>query len=683
MNVEILGLCFTSDEGGAVFSHDRWLVALSFVTAAFASFVALDMIERLRQATGRARLVWHGGAAGALGGGIWSMHFIGMLAFNGPAGLHYDPGTTILSLAIAIIFVGVGLKTVRHDSHYHTRIVSAGLLVGLGVSAMHYTGMAAMRFPGSIAYNPSLFGLSALIAATAAIVALMLAFSLRRAHQRAVAALIMAVAICGMHYTGMAATVIRLEILDPPAATTSYTSLAMAVAAGTYGLLFLALIATIADRRLTAAAVREADRLRIVNVTLEQEIGERRRVEEELRIARDELELRVAERTRDLEEARSRAETANHAKSDFLASMSHELRTPLNAILGFAQLLDFNSVREPLTPKQRRASEQIARSGRHLLQLIDEVLDLARVESGHLVLSMEAVDARGVVDEVVTTLQPVAQDAGVTLVAIGSDMLPVTADRTRLSQIVTNLVSNAIKYNRREGLVEVSGERGRDGMVTISVRDTGAGIPEERIPDLFVPFNRLGQEYGTIQGTGIGLSITKRLVDAMHGTISVESTMQVGSIFRVALPLSPVETQPSLLVPQEATVRPGAHRLLYIEDNPSNIELMRDLADMIPALELQVAADPAVGLDLAWSSPPNVIILDINLPGMNGFEVLKRLRADPRSAAIPVIALTANAMPREVEKGLAAGFHCYLTKPLKVPEFLAALDTALERRHAA
>ncbi|EWY38011.1 histidine kinase [Skermanella stibiiresistens SB22] len=666
-----------------VFSHNPWLVALSFATAAFASFVALDMIERLRQANGRARQVWHAGASAALGGGIWSMHFIGMLAFSGPAELQYDPAMTILSLAIAIVFVGAGLGAMRRARDYRTRSLTAGLLVGLGVSAMHYTGMAAMRFSGTIAYKPSLFALSAVIAAAAAIVALMLAFGLRKAHQRAIAAVVMAFAICGMHYTGMAATVIRLELLAPPTMGTSHTSLAIAVAAGTYGLLFLALVATIADRRMTAAAVREAGRLKVVNLALEQEIGERRRMEEELRVARDELELRVVERTRDLEEARSRAEAANHAKSDFLASMSHELRTPLNAILGFAQLLDFNSAREPLTAKQRRASEQIAKAGRHLLQLIDEVLDLARVEAGHLVLSMEAVDARGLLDEVVMALQPVAQDAGVTLSTLGSEMLPVMADRTRLSQVVTNLVSNAIKYNRRNGTVELSGERRRDGMIEITVRDTGLGIPADRLQDLFVPFNRLGQEYGTIQGTGIGLSITKRLVDAMHGTIGVESTVDVGSVFRVALLLSPVEAQPSLRVPQEATVRAGSHRLLYIEDNPSNIELMRDLVDVVPSLDLQVAADPLIGLDLAWTTSPEVIILDINLPGINGFEVLKRLHADPRSAGIPVIALTANAMPREVEKGLAAGFHCYLTKPLKVTEFLAALDSALERRHAA
>jgi diguanylate cyclase len=685
MRFELMGLCFTSGESGLPFSHDPWLVALSYLTAAFGSYVALDMVERLRSTSGRARLVWHAGAAAALGGGIWSMHFIGMLAFRAAVPLSYDPAITAASLAIAIVFVAAGVEVVRRGATVPARLLSAGLLVGLGVAAMHYTGMAALRLPGSVAYEPLWFAASVAIAVAAASVALILAFALREAWQRAAAALAMAFAICGMHYTGMRATVILLDPLAALGDPVSQAPLATAVAAGTYGLLILALVAVFADRRLTAAAAREADRLRAINRALEQEVAERQRVEGELKVARDGLEQRVMERTRDLEDARARAEAASRAKSDFLANMSHELRTPLNAIIGFAELLEFNSAREPLTAKQGRSVEQIAKSGRHLLRLIDEVLDLARVEAGRLTLSLEAVEVAGVVDEVASTLQAVAEAAEVTIHVRGTtDAPPVLADRTRLAQVLSNLVSNAIKYNRRGGTVHVEIQRNRDGTAQISVHDTGTGIPVDRLSELFQPFNRLGREHGPIEGTGIGLTITKRIVEAMEGRIEVDSTPGVGSIFRVFLPIAAVRpVRAHILGLAEKETGTKARSLLYVEDNPSNIQLMQDLAEAVGALNLLVAADPLIGLDLARAHRPDVVVLDINLPGLDGFEVLKRLKADPATASIPVLALSANAMPRAVEKGIAAGFRRYLTKPIKIPEFLAALDEALEASDAA
>ncbi len=680
-----MGLCFTSGESGLPFSHDPWLVALSYLTAAFGSFVALDMIERLRSTSGQARLTWHAGAAAALGGGIWSMHFIGMLAFRAPVPLSYDPAITAASLVIAVAFVAAGIEVVRRGAIASTRILSAGSLVGLGVAAMHYVGMAAVELPGSVAYDPLWFSASVAIAVAAASAALLLAFTLRDARQRVAAALVMAVAICGMHYTGMAATVILLDPSTELGDPMPQVPLATAVAAVTYALLVLALVAVFADRRLTAAANREAERLRAINRALEQEVEERLRIEDELMAARDGLEQRVSERTRDLDDARARAEAASRAKSDFLANMSHELRTPLNAILGFAQLLEFNSAREPLTTKQGRAVEQIAKSGRHLLRLIDEVLDLARVEAGRLSMSVEAVDVGGVIDEVVSTLQPVAEAAEVTIHVRGATDVPsILADRTRLTQVLSNLVSNAIKYNRRGGAVHVETQRNRDGLAEVSVRDTGMGIPVDRLAELFQPFNRLGREHGPIEGTGIGLTITNRLVEAMEGRIEVDSTPGVGSIFRVSLPVAAVRPEQTGTLGQ-AEVEPGtkARSLLYVEDNPSNIQLMQDLAETIGAFNLLVAADPRIGLDLARAHRPDVVVLDINLPGMDGFEVLKRLKADPMTASIPVLALSANAMPRAAEKGLAAGFRRYLTKPIQIPEFLAALDEALETSNAA
>lgn len=387
---------------------------------------------------------------------------------------------------------------------------------------------------------------------------------------------------------------------------------------------------------------------------------------------------------------RQQAEAANRAKSDFLAKMSHELRTPLNSVLGFAQLLEFNA-REPLSAKQARQVHQIKKSGEHLLSLIDEVLDLSKIESGNIRLSLERVALDSLLDEVRSTLHALAEAAQVTFtVQLAPGTPSVRADRTRLAQILINLGTNAIKYNRPGGSATLVAERAGEGVVRLSMIDTGVGIPFDRQGDVFEPFNRLGAEHGAIEGTGIGLTISRKLAQLMNGSLTFRSEPGHGSTFTVELPAEsePVEARvgeaASNLAKEAMSAalggRSGGCTLLYVEDNPPNIALMQALVESLEGVRLLIASDAETGLALARAHRPDVIILDINLPGMSGFDILERLKAAPATERIPVMALTAAAMPREVERGLAAGFTHYLTKPINVPVFLSAIDSLLGAR---
>ncbi len=398
---------------------------------------------------------------------------------------------------------------------------------------------------------------------------------------------------------------------------------------------------------------------------------------------RKRFDLTLQENNVELERARAAAEKANLAKSDFLSSMSHELRSPLNAILGFAQLI--NSDSPPPTPSQITNVDQILHAGWYLLELINEILDLAQIESGKLALSREPTSLSEVMLECQAMIEPQAQKRGIKMV-FPSAPIPyfVDADRTRLKQVLINLLSNAIKYNQANGTVVVECSVGNQERIRVSIRDTGAGLPPDMLAQLFQPFNRLGQERSAVEGTGIGLVMSKRLVELMGGTIGVESTVGVGSVFWFELN-STVEPQLELNVTEAPAVEaPRVQRgaslrtLLYVEDNPANLKLIEQLIVRRPDIRLLSARDGSYGIELARANEPEVILMDINLPGISGIEALKILREDPITAHIPVIALSANAMPRDIEKGLQAGFFRYLTKPIKVNEFMDTLDTALE-----
>lgn len=397
--------------------------------------------------------------------------------------------------------------------------------------------------------------------------------------------------------------------------------------------------------------------------------------------ARKQVEVALALKHIELKSAREAADKANLAKSEFLSNMSHELRTPLNAVLGFAQLMETAT---PLpTPAQKLSIEQILKGGWYLLRLINEILDLALIESGKLIMVQESVDLSEVLLDCRVMIIPQAETRGITIhFPDGVGQFFINADKTRIKQVMINLLSNAIKYNHPNGAVTVACITTPERVMRVSVTDTGPGLAPELVEQLFQPFNRLGQETGHTEGTGIGLVVTKQLVELMGGVIGVHSGVGVGSTFWFELPMAGAPEKGSEIVTKAHSLRDvddAAQRtLLYVEDNPANLSLVEQLIERRSDLKLLVATDGLSGLLMAREQHPDFILMDINLPIISGLEAMRLLKASPETAHIPIMALSANAMPHDIELGLAAGFFRYLTKPIRINEFMAALDVALD-----
>jgi PAS domain S-box-containing protein len=409
----------------------------------------------------------------------------------------------------------------------------------------------------------------------------------------------------------------------------------------------------------------------------------RQRVEAERAI----LDQALQDKNAELMSAKIAAEKANLAKSEFLSSMSHELRSPLNAILGFAQLMDSES--PPPTAPQKMSIDQILHAGWYLLELINEILDLAVIESGKLSFSEEPVSLADLMLDCQAMIEPQGVRRGLKMTFPRFDHPAfVRADRIRLKQVLINILSNAIKYNRPEGTVVVDCDTTTPGRIRINVRDTGHGLPPDKVRQLFQPFNRLGQEQGREEGTGIGLVMSKLLVELMGGSIGVESMVGVGSRFwcelnSVAAPqLADDKADTGVLVKVPIRLDAPLRTVLYVEDNPANLSLVEQLIARRPDLRMLSAGNGILGIELARERRPDVILMDINLPGINGVQALKILREDPATAHIPVVAISANAMLGDIKKGLDAGFFRYLTKPINVTEFMATMDVALEHATA-
>ncbi len=385
------------------------------------------------------------------------------------------------------------------------------------------------------------------------------------------------------------------------------------------------------------------------------------------------LKLQEAERGREL------AESANQAKSEFVSRMSHELRTPLNAMLGFAQLLELDRA-PPLAAHQTEWTAQIQHAGWHLLEMINDTLDLSRIESGMIRLDTEPVELAPLLRHCLTMIEPAAAQRGIRLEErIATDARAAMADPTRLKQVLTNLLSNAVKYNVENGLVEVGATTTDQGEIEIRVRDTGLGLSAAQVASLFQPFNRLGREGSAIEGTGIGLVISRRLAKLMGGSLEASSAEGQGSTFVLRLPAAelPVDggTAPGALDALSAPYR--QRRVHYVEDNETNAEVMRGILAQRPQVTMGLSATGLDGLAAIRAEPPDLILLDMHLPDIDGLELLRHLKQDPHTAHVPIVVVSADATPARINEATAAGAAHYLTKPLNLTRFLALVDELL------
>jgi signal transduction histidine kinase len=594
--------------------YELSLVLVSILVAIFASYTALRLAERVTSAHGRAVYAWTIGGALAMGSGIWAMHFIGMLAFRLPIPLGYDLRDTLLSLLLPITVSGMALwQASREDLHWK-RLTFSALLMGIGINAMHYTGMAAMHMEPGIVYDPGLVALSVLIAIVASAGALWIAFRLHRnvPHvllARIGAAIVLGFAIVGMHYTGMAAARFPVgSVCTAATAGVSQNALAVLVILATLGLLTVALLISIFDTRLESNALSLAASQ--ATAAERQSLLQRER------------------------QARNEAENISAMKDEFLATLSHELRTPLNAILGWAEMLR-RGVKDEAT--LRRGLETIERNARAQAQLIEDLLDMSRIVSGKVRLEVQAIDPLSFVEAALETVRPAALAKHIELVrSLAHDSGLITGDANRLQQVMWNLLSNAVKFTPAGGTVRVSLERS-GAQVAIQVRDSGIGIEPDFLPFVFDRFRQadasITRRHG---GLGLGLSIARQLVELQGGTIEVDSPgVGQGATFTVRLPLRraapAADSAPGWsATPSAAALAPdpaglAGIKVLVVDDAADSLELTSEILKGCGAT-IFVADSAAVALDMLEQERPHVLISDIGMPDIDGFELLRRLR---------------------------------------------------------
>lgn len=777
--------------------YNSGLVLLSVLMAVLSTYTAFLISERIRETEQRGQyLAWLITGALTMGGGVWAMHFIGMLAYKIPIVINYDAIITVVSIIPAVLASIIILRITDSKNITIWRLVRLSVLMGGGIGLMHYIGMAAMRMDGFMRYDPKLFILSIIVAVTLAGIAIKLKIWADKyitagvifSERLLIAAIIMGCAISGMHYTGMAAMTIFPEpaavILEHIWSADTLTQIIVIVVLLTIVLMITAIevsrrfdlyqqikdsesrnrvilnnilgaVITIDEKGIVQTVnhalenifgysadevigrnvrifvpepyasehdnylkkYREGGEAKIIGTTrttealrkdgslfpieldvceveqqgqhmyigIVRDITERKQVEEELDKYRTQLEKIVQERTLNMKSALNEAERANSAKSDFLSHMSHELRTPLNAIIGFGQMLELDA--EAFNDTQQGNVKEILDAGHHLLNLINDVLDLAKIESGKLEVSMESVNLDDVLQQCLSLIQPHAEARQIKIIENLCDKgYSVQADFTRLKQVLLNLLSNAVKYNCESGSITVDSEIIDKQRLRISVADTGEGLTDEEITQLFKPFERIN-EANNVEGTGIGLVITKHLVELMGGTVGIKSSKDKGSVFWIELVSDTLQSEQKneAAKKEQLSIISSKHtehknKVLYIEDNPANLRLVTQLLTQQPNIQLYSAEEPLHGLELAFEHIPDLILLDINLPGIDGYEVLLRLRQKEVTQNIPVIAISANAMKKDIERGMAAGFDDYITKPINVKVLLDTVNNKLQEK---
>ena len=744
------------------------LVALSIAIAVLASYTALDLGGRVRGATAGAHWGWIAAASLAMGGGIWSMHFVGMLAFEMAMPVVYGVRLTVLSFLIAVGATGAAFAWVTRAHARARDVLVSGPLMGVGVAAMHYTGMASMRIPGDMAYSPSIVGVSVLIAVTAATVALWLTTRQNGVWQKAIAAGVMGLAVAGMHYTGMAAATFTEEAHGAAMAHASgvglgQQNLALYVAGATFAILFLGMFASALDQqrigrdlhaseeRFRAAAEAVGDIIWSTDATgamcgpqpywerftgqpkpayqgldwmgaihpedllptrtaWRDAAGKRDAFAFEHRVLRHDGVYRTCsvravpvanndgtirewvgvheditqrrESETELREARDAAEEANRTKSAFIANMSHELRTPLSAIIGYSEMLQDEVSDGADATEMAPDLRKIEGNARHLLGLINDVLDLSKIESGKMEVFAEEFDVGTMARDVASTVEGLVAKKGNSLaVRLEPDLGSMRTDVTKLRQVLLNLLSNAAKFTEA-GTITLSamrlpGSEAGGDWIMFRVSDTGLGMTEEQLGRLFQRFSQADasttRKYG---GTGLGLSISKAFGVMLGGDLSVESAPGEGSTFTVFLPAVFAELDGEAQGATDGT-RPGhGHApdggslgakgaVLVIDDDPAQRDLMTRFLER-EGFAAVTAADGHAGLELARTVRPKAILLDVTMPGLDGWSVLGALKADPSVSSIPVVMVT---FVDERGQASALGAADYVMKPVRWETF--------------
>lgn len=658
-------------------THDSLLVVFSYVVAVVASYTVLDLVGKISGSSGKYRWSWLIFGAASMGMGIWSMHFIGMLAFSLPVPVAYDLFDVVLSVVFAIAASFAALHIVGRRSLTVARLLGGGMLLAAGISSMHYVGMAAMQI--HITYDPFWFALSIVIAMAASVAALWLAFYFRKDGGRGEvwkkigSGFVMGAAVVGMHYTGMHAASFHLADFEKSSFSIMLNQqlLAYFIAGGTLFTLGLSLFGIFISNRLSYK-----------DTEIQQKADEIYQMNEELRKLNEHLEELVKERTAQLEKARDEAVHANQVKSQFLANMSHELRTPLNAIIGYSEML-MEEAEELGEPVFAEDLGKIGKSGKHLLSLINDILDLSKIEAGKMQVYYENVHLQALVRDVEAAVKPTVAANGNEL-RIEAPDAEMQTDVTKLRQILINLLSNAGKFTKNGTVtltIEPHAEAGKEGF-RFRVEDTGIGMTAEQMNNLFEPFSQADssttRKYG---GSGLGLAISKRFCETMGGDIAVRSEPGQGSVFDCWLPARPHSKQelPEMAPPvADAEDDQADISVLLIDDDPANAHLMRRYLAK-ERWRLAFAGDGPEGIRLTKELKPKLIFLDVLMPNMDGWNVLAALKNDPELKDIPVVLLT---MTNDKGLGFALGAADFLNKPISREQLVDTIQKYMKNEPA-